>query len=137
MTCTNNRSCIFRHKMNHKSLLNEKAQKAHIALPVYTNIASECGTLFIGTVVFDGKTYCGLVGRENKKEAEQFAAEQCLNELHAEGGTETCSSCDEKDSVLAQMSEELERARGEIQRQIKTTYDWRGKYHVGSLSYMD
>ncbi|KAI3867585.1 hypothetical protein MKX03_010104 [Papaver bracteatum] len=64
---------IYEDKVYCKCILNEFAAKVNLPTPTYATAQLELNSTFICSLVFDGKTYTGPVGR-SKKEAERLAA---------------------------------------------------------------
>ncbi|XP_048140461.1 uncharacterized protein LOC115745400 isoform X2 [Rhodamnia argentea] len=67
-----------------KSILNEYAAKMNLEMPNYTTIQPQGAVpVFASSLVFNGVTYTGGVGK-SKKEAEQLAARTAIQSLYAD-----------------------------------------------------
>ncbi|KAI3430037.1 uncharacterized protein J3R85_008315, partial [Psidium guajava] len=67
-----------------KSILNEYAAKMNLEMPNYTTIQPQGAVpVFASSLVFNGVTYTGDVGK-SKKEAEQLAARAAIQSLYAD-----------------------------------------------------
>ncbi|KAF7851392.1 hypothetical protein BT93_L4011 [Corymbia citriodora subsp. variegata] len=65
-----------------KSILNEYAAKMNLEMPNYTTIQPQGAVpVFVSSLVFNGVTYTGGVGK-SKKEAEQLAARAAIQSLY-------------------------------------------------------
>ncbi|KAF8010236.1 hypothetical protein BT93_J1004 [Corymbia citriodora subsp. variegata] len=65
-----------------KSILNEYAAKMNLEMPNYTTIRPQgAAPVFVSSLLFNGVTYIGGVGK-SKKEAEQLAARAAIQSLY-------------------------------------------------------
>ncbi|XVF09491.1 hypothetical protein REPUB_Repub07fG0097700 [Reevesia pubescens] len=80
-TSATNAKPSFQDPKCHKSILNEFAFRTNITSPKYTTIQlDKLHPVYVSSLVFDGKTYKGEVGR-SKKEAEQLVARIAIESL--------------------------------------------------------
>ncbi|RZC51967.1 hypothetical protein C5167_020393 [Papaver somniferum] len=71
---------VYEDKVYCKCILNEFAAKVNLPTPTYTTTQLEPSSTFICSLVFDGKTYTGPIGR-SKKEAERLAARVAIRSI--------------------------------------------------------